>query len=111
MNGASPSKLVLGIPTYGMSFTLKQPIVAGHQHPSGQVAISGAGKRGPYTGEKGTLAYYEVRVIYTYNVCHIYTYSLGIYVDYYILIITHFKGRLNHTMDSGQKKSTYFITY
>ena len=60
MNGASPSKLVVGIPTYGMSFTLSKDINQGHGIPDAKLAISGPGKAGKFTAEKGTMAYFEV---------------------------------------------------
>ncbi|ESO96400.1 hypothetical protein LOTGIDRAFT_115882, partial [Lottia gigantea] len=53
--GADPSKLVMGIPLYGRSFTIcgADKINIGDKN-------CGVGKPGPYTREKGFMAYYEV---------------------------------------------------
>ena len=53
--GTPKEKLIVGIPTYGMSFTLEDP--ANHDM---KAAATGGGKRGKYTQEEGTLAYCEV---------------------------------------------------
>ena len=53
--GAPAEKLLVGFPTYGASFTLRNPA----NHGVG-AAISGAGTPGPYTQEAGELAYFEV---------------------------------------------------
>jgi chitinase len=53
--GAEPSKLVLGIPTYGRSYTLFNPVAT----EIGSAA-DGPGEQGDATREKGYLAYYEV---------------------------------------------------
>ncbi|XP_059164930.1 chitotriosidase-1-like [Physella acuta] len=57
--GAPKSKLVIGMPLYGRSFTLEKdtPFI-GVGAP-----ILGAGQPGPYTSEAGILAYYEVCVL------------------------------------------------
>jgi len=52
--GAPASKLVLGIPTYGRSWTVQ----GSNMKPP--VAASGAGTRGPITGEAGNLGYMEI---------------------------------------------------
>ncbi|XP_055957167.1 uncharacterized protein LOC126821399 isoform X2 [Patella vulgata] len=54
--GADPSKLVMGIPLYGRSFTLcdGEKINVGDKN-------CGVGKPAPYTREKGFMAYYEVK--------------------------------------------------
>lgn len=52
--GAPASKLVMGIPTFGKSFTL-----ASSETGVG-APISGPGIPGRFTKEAGTLAYYEV---------------------------------------------------
>ncbi|XP_034368633.1 chitinase-3-like protein 1 isoform X1 [Arvicanthis niloticus] len=52
--GAPASKLVMGIPTFGKSFTL-----ASSENRVG-APISGPGLPGRFTKEKGTLAYYEI---------------------------------------------------
>ncbi|XP_047998380.1 endochitinase-like isoform X2 [Leguminivora glycinivorella] len=54
-NGASPSKLLLGLANYGKSFTLTSLENTGTGAP-----FDGAGAPGPYTGAAGTLAYYEI---------------------------------------------------
>ena len=47
---------MVGIPTYGMSFTL------GSEKETGlKAAAIGGGKKGPHTGEEGILSYAEVR--------------------------------------------------
>lgn len=53
--GAEREKLVLGIPTYGRSFTLFNP----ESNAIGAPA-DGPGEQGDATREKGYLAYYEV---------------------------------------------------
>lgn len=52
--GAPANKLVMGIPTFGRSFTL-----ASSKTDVG-APISGPGIPGQFTKEEGTLAYYEV---------------------------------------------------
>eukprot|EP00094_Tigriopus_californicus_P004624 TCALIF_04451-PA protein Name:"Similar to CHIA Acidic mammalian chitinase (Bos taurus)" AED:0.30 eAED:0.30 QI:0/0.73/0.65/0.9/0.89/0.85/20/288/2866 len=54
-NGASRDKLVLGIPTYGRSYTLVNPDA--HQIGS---PTDGPGEQGKGTKEDGYLAYYEI---------------------------------------------------
>lgn len=54
-NGADPDKLVLGIPTYGRSYTLFNPEAVEIGAPA-----DGPGEQGDATREKGYLAYYEV---------------------------------------------------
>lgn len=53
--GADADKLVLGIPTYGRSFTLFNPDTT-----EIGAAADGPGEQGDATREKGYLAYYEV---------------------------------------------------
>ena len=53
--GADKKKLVVGIPTYGRSFTLADP--AFNDYGS---AAKGAGNEGNYTKEAGFLAFFEV---------------------------------------------------
>ncbi|ETN57952.1 brain chitinase and chia [Anopheles darlingi] len=56
--GAPANKLVLGVPTYGRSFTLANPQDNGLRAPS-----VGPGNEGPYTEQPGHLAYYEACAI------------------------------------------------
>lgn len=53
--GAPKSKLVIGVPLYGRSFTLENLTIIGVGAP-----IVGGGQPGPYTQEAGVLSYYEV---------------------------------------------------
>lgn len=54
--GAPKDKLVIGMPTYGRTFTLTNTNTFKVNSPA-----SGGGKAGEYTKEGGFLAYYEVR--------------------------------------------------
>ena len=54
-NGCPKDKLIIGIPSYGRSFTL----TSASDHGLGASAKS-SGLAGTYTGEAGFLAYYEV---------------------------------------------------
>jgi len=54
--GAPKDKVIVGISTYGTTFTLTSPARHGLK-----AATTGPGKAGKYTQEPGTLAYYEVR--------------------------------------------------
>lgn len=56
--GAPKEKMVIGMPTYGRSFTL-----ADKRNFSVNVASRGGGNAGTYTKEGGFLAYYEVHTI------------------------------------------------
>lgn len=60
-SGADRNKLVLGIPTYGRSYTLFNKDTTDIGAPS-----DGPGEKGEATREKGYLAYYEV-----YNILYI----------------------------------------
>lgn len=53
--GTPKEKLIVGIPTYGRTFTLTSTVKTGPNSPA-----SGGGKQGEYTKESGFLAYYEV---------------------------------------------------
>lgn len=54
-NGASPEKLVVGLPSYGRSFTLANKKDNGVGAPT-----NGPGHPGTYSRESGILTYYEV---------------------------------------------------
>ena len=54
-SGASPDKLVLGVPFYGWAFTLADRNLHEIGSPS-----NGTGLKGPYTEEDGFLGYNEV---------------------------------------------------
>ncbi|CAG0881604.1 unnamed protein product [Darwinula stevensoni] len=53
--GAPKDKLVIGMPTYGRTFTLSNP-----KNYQVNAPASGGGKAGTYTKESGFLAYYEI---------------------------------------------------
>jgi len=53
--GVAPEKLILGIGTYGISFTLANPSVNGNFAP-----VAYPGHPGPYTQVDGTLGYNEI---------------------------------------------------
>lgn len=54
-NGAAKEKLVIGMATYGRTFTLSSKAQNGIN-----AKASGGGKAGTYTREAGFLSYYEV---------------------------------------------------
>lgn len=54
--GAAKNKLIIGMPTYGRTFTLSNIVNFKVNSPN-----SGGGRAGQYTKEAGFLAYYEVR--------------------------------------------------
>lgn len=56
-SGATPGKIVVGIPTYGRSYTLFNEDATALGSPA-----DGPGAEGDATREKGYLAYYEVRI-------------------------------------------------
>src|SRR5690348_10960187 len=56
--GAAREKLIIGMPTYGRTFTLSNP-----SNYSVNVATKGGGTAGVYTKEGGFLAYYEVLLL------------------------------------------------
>lgn len=53
--GADPQKLVVGIPTFGLTFTL-----ANEDYTSIGSPADGPGNPGENTRERGSLAYFEV---------------------------------------------------
>ncbi|XP_035789048.1 chitinase-3-like protein 1 [Anopheles albimanus] len=53
--GAPANKLLLGVPTYGRTFTLANPQENGLRAPT-----VGPGTEGPYTREPGYIAYFEI---------------------------------------------------
>lgn len=53
--GADPSKIVVGLPFYGQSFTLS----SNSEHGLGDPA-KGSGYAGEYTQQPGMLGYYEI---------------------------------------------------
>ncbi|XP_076325319.1 uncharacterized protein LOC143233222 isoform X2 [Tachypleus tridentatus] len=53
--GAEAGKLMVGIPTYGRSYTLIDP-----EDNAMEAPVDGPGEEGPSTREKGYLAYYEI---------------------------------------------------
>lgn len=53
--GASPKKIVMGVPLYGQSFSLSDP-----KNNGLNAKASGPGTAGEYTRAAGFLAYYEV---------------------------------------------------
>ena len=55
--GTPKEKLIIGMPTYGRSFTLTDPNRWIVNSPS-----TGGGEAGKYTGESGFMAYYEVSI-------------------------------------------------
>lgn len=63
--GAPPSKLVMGMPMYGQTFTLegRRNIHGKYQAAGLNTPASSGGEEGEYTRAKGFLAYYEVNII------------------------------------------------
>lgn len=53
--GADPTKLVMGIPFYGQTFTLANPLQNGLRAP-----VSKNGNEGPVTHQRGMMAYFEI---------------------------------------------------
>ena len=54
--GAIPEKMLIGMPTYGRTFTLTDPA----EYDIG-AAVEGGGKPARFTREEGFASYYEVR--------------------------------------------------
>lgn len=65
-----PSQLVLGVSTYGRTFTLRRA-----RHNEYGVPTTGPGQPGEFTKQEGMLAYYEVSSLSlcTGFVCNYYT--------------------------------------
>ena len=57
--GADKSKLVMGMPMYGQTFT----IGSSDEHGIGAPAPRGGGKKGRFTRQKGFASYYEVNFL------------------------------------------------
>lgn len=74
--GADPEKLVLGIPTYGRSYTLFNPESRDLGAPA-----DGPGEQGDATREKGYLAYYEVSFTMTPDI--LYDYFTVLYSSFF----------------------------
>ena len=55
--GATPEKMLIGMPTYGRTFTLSDPA----EYDIG-AAVKGGGKPARFTREEGFASYYEVSV-------------------------------------------------
>ena len=62
--GADKSKLVMGMPMYGQTFT----IGSSDEHGIGAPAPRGGGKKGRFTRQKGFASYYEVRYFLQHSV-------------------------------------------
>jgi chitinase len=60
--GAPKEKMVIGMPTYGRTFTLTDK-----KNYTVNVATKGGGNAGTYTKEGGFLAYYEVIQVLTHS--------------------------------------------
>jgi chitinase len=56
-NGASPCKIVMGMPMYGQSFSLAETTNNGLNVPT-----YGGGEAGDQTRARGFLSYYEVKI-------------------------------------------------
>lgn len=56
--GCPKDKLIVGVPFYGRTYTLGSPQNNGLR--AGIKKWVGGGKEGPFTKEKGFMAYYEV---------------------------------------------------
>lgn len=56
--GADPSKIIVGVPFYGQSFTLMSEVT--NRLVGEGAAARGPGKPGEYTKQPGMLAYYEI---------------------------------------------------
>ena len=56
--GCKPEKIVMGIPTYGRTYTLQ------NSHDAGvDAAVEGPGEPGPYTLSQGSLGFNEVKCL------------------------------------------------
>jgi chitinase len=59
--GCSAEKLIMGIPTYGRTYTLQNQYVNGVDAP-----VDGLGEPGPYTLSEGSLGFNEVGYLTTF---------------------------------------------
>ena len=57
--GAPKEKLIIGMPTYGRTFTLANSAMYGIG-----ASVTGPGQAGKYTRENGFLSYYEVSSLF-----------------------------------------------
>ena len=57
--GTPPSKLIIGLATYGRTFELANP----NNNGMGAPAIGSGGAAGQFTRAKGFLSYYEVTLL------------------------------------------------
>ncbi|KAJ8925941.1 hypothetical protein NQ315_009793 [Exocentrus adspersus] len=58
--GAPPSKLIMGIPLYGRTFILEEPITSPRRKPRLGTIAGSTGFQGPYTRENGFMGYNEI---------------------------------------------------
>ena len=57
--GVPKSKLLMGIPFYGQTFTLARQAIKQNDARVGAAVVAG-GQPGPFTQQSGMLAYYEI---------------------------------------------------
>jgi len=101
LNGGAPaSKLLIGIPMYGRTYTLADPNNYGLGAP-----IIDSGAAGLYTGEPGFLAYYEICMNTRWNIVtddvlgYTYAYSDNNWVSYDEVTVVTTKAR--YVIDKG----------
>jgi chitinase len=101
LNGGVPaSKLVIGVPMYGRTYTL----VNSQDHDLG-APVSGNGPPGPYTGEAGFLTYYEICMTTNWNTVsddvlgYAYAYSNYNWVSYDD--VKTVKAKANYVIEKG----------
>lgn len=66
--GVPASKLVMGVPSYGQSYTLSESPAIGGEQPGLNAAASGPGQPGEFTKSAGILAYFEVRPRFIFEI-------------------------------------------